>query len=407
MKNLYTPQRFVLFIFFSFFLISCSQDDLGDNKSNEITDFNLKENFVEFSQAKEIAKRIYSINNSSSKKQGTKTKKSIDFLKEVKNKKGRTSFYIINYREGGFIILSADKRTQPILAFSQKGRIAKDGPYPPGLQFWLEDAENQIMEIQSSDIELSEMNKIEWEEIESLIVDEPISNTTRIKIEPPPEPDCYEHSETLTTGPLLNSIWEQDQGYNAQLPLIQCNGINVHVLAGCVPIAMGQVMSYYQTPASYNWSDMPGSTATSTTANFIADIHDAIGNEYVNNPIYSCVSTGVSSSANMGTVFKNQFNYSSADWTSYNYLTVKDNLTYGRPVILSGDNGTNGHMWVCDGFKKVTNYHDDCTAEVYYPFFHMNWGWKGSEDGWYLYNNFNPANTNYNNNTKMIYNIIP
>jgi len=37
----------------------------------------------------------------------------------------------------------------------------------------------------------------------------------------------------------------------------------------------------------------------------------------------------------------------------------------------------------------------------------MNWGWGGSYNGYYSYNNFNPAGTNFNNNKKMIYNIIP
>ncbi len=38
----------------------------------------------------------------------------------------------------------------------------------------------------------------------------------------------------------------------------------------------------------------------------------------------------------------------------------------------------------------------------------MNWGWlNGAFNGYYTYNNFDPNNTNYNNNKKMIYNIIP
>lgn len=38
---------------------------------------------------------------------------------------------------------------------------------------------------------------------------------------------------------------------------ISYNGSNFQVYAGCVPIAMAQVMKYYQHPTNYNWSAMP------------------------------------------------------------------------------------------------------------------------------------------------------
>jgi len=115
----------------------------------------------------------------------------------------------------------------------------------------------------------------------------------------------------------------------------------------------------------------------------------------------------VSSSANMGNVLKTQFNYSSADWANYDYNIVENNLNSNSVVILSGDNGTTGHIWVCDGYRQTSYYLDDCSGGTFFPIFHMNWGWGGSYDGYYSYNNFNPANSNFNNNKKMIYNIIP
>jgi len=121
-------------------------------------------------------------------------------------------------------------------------------------------------------------------------------------------------------------------------------------------------MKFYEYPKNYNWSSMHLTYATTTTANFIKDIHNAIGVLFPGNPLYQCNATGVSSSANMGTVLKNQFGYSSANWSNYDYNTVKNNLNYNRPVILSGDNGTVGHMWVCDGYRQTTRYYDDCTS---------------------------------------------
>jgi len=123
-------------------------------------------------------------------------------------------------------------------------------------------------------------------------------------------------------------------------------------------------------------------------------------------PSYACDGTGVSSSANMAYVLTSQFNYGNAIKANDDYNVVVTNVDYNRPVILSGSNSTSGHMWVCDGYRTTNFYFDDCTG-VGFLHFHMNWGWGGNYDGWYAYNNFNPGNTNYNDNKKMIYNIIP
>lgn len=171
---------------------------------------------------------------------------------------------------------------------------------------------------------------------------------------------------------------------------------------------MGQVMKYHEYPSNYNWSSMPPSHGTTTTANFIKDIHDAIGTVYPGQPTYNCGGTGVNVYADMGNVLKTQFGYSSASWGNYDYNTVISNLNNNRPVILAGSSSTVGHMWVCDGYKQISYYYEDCTGVTMAPLFHMNWGWGDSPlNGYYSYNNFNPGNTNYNNDKKMIYNIIP
>ncbi|AYN06163.1 hypothetical protein EAG11_19875 [Flavobacterium sp. 140616W15] len=46
----------------------------------------------------------------------------------------------------------------------------------------------------------------------------------------------------------------------------------------------------------------------------------------------------------------------------------------GKPVILSGSNGSSGHMWVCDGYIQTSSYFSDCTG-IGYLHFRMNWGW--------------------------------
>ncbi|MDO5969949.1 C10 family peptidase [Flavivirga aquimarina] len=398
-------KRSAFFILILLVIFSCSKD----NELNELenSNINLQENSVELSQVKEIAEEIYfatKTNSSASKGNTVKSeKRTIEAINEVRNEKGKTSFYVINYNEGGYILLSADKRTQPILGYSESGKFEVDeDSYPLGLKLWMKDAKSQITDIQNSNIEQSEKEKQAWKQVQYEIAS---SSSSILAKEEPFE--CYEHTETITVGPLLSSTWYQTGAFNDALSYINCTGANFQVFAGCVPIAMAQVMKYHQYPTNYNWSSMPLTYGTTTTANFIADIHDAIGNVYSGNPIYDCDGTGVSASANMGNVLKTQFNYSSALWANFNYNTVKSNLNYNRPVILSGDNGSTGHMWVCDGYRQTSYYFADCTGGTFYPVFHMNWGWNGAYDGYYSYNNFSPSTTNYNNNKKMIYNIIP
>lgn len=404
MKKIKHTNWLVILIFISLFIFSCSKDN-----DLELTNISTQENFVELSLVKEIANNIpFTSKKESLKKSERNTSfetKTVESIHESKNKKGKTSFYIINYTEGGFVILSADKRTQPILGVSENTKfIIDENSYPPGLKFWLNDAKKQITDIQNSNIEQSERERIAWEKVQTKSI---IKTSNFAAKEPPIE--CYEHTETYTKGPLLSSNWHQTGTFNNSLPFITCNGANFQVLAGCVPIAMGQVMRYYEYPSNYDWASMPlTSWGTSiTTANFIADIHAGIDLMYSGQPMYNCDATGVSASANMGNVLKSQFNYSSASWSGYDRHVVESNIAnFNRPVILSGDNGTTGHMWVCDGYRRTVYLFDDCTG-VHYLKFHMNWGWGGTYNGWYSFDNFNPGNTNYNNNKKMIYNIIP
>ncbi|WP_026727858.1 C10 family peptidase [Flavobacterium denitrificans] len=388
-----------IFILSLLFLFSCSKDNESDN-SSQVS----QENFVGLAQAKEIAKDVSFKKQAESQTRKTNSfgieKKAIQGINEVTNKKGKTVFYVINYVGGGYIILSSDNRMQPIIAFSEDGKfLLNESVYSEGLKDWMESSENQITDIQNSNLKQTEEHKLAWRQVKNIFVDQGLFGKV------PPD-KCYEHVETVTQGPYLSSTWEQGNLYNYQLPYINCSGYSTQVIAGCVPVAMAQVMRYYQYPANYDWSAMPTNSASLTSANFILDIHNAIRNVYPGQPVYSCGSTGVSASANMGTVLKTQFKYSSADWANYDYQVVKNNIIAGMPVILSGSNSSSGHMWVCDGYKSVKYDFNDCTG-VSYLYFHMNWGWGGDGNDYFAFNNFNPGATNYNSNTKMIYNIKP
>ncbi|HNX44117.1 MAG TPA: C10 family peptidase [Bacteroidales bacterium] len=66
-------------------------------------------------------------------------------------------------------------------------------------------------------------------------------------------------------------------------------------------------------------------------------------------------------------------NYSDNEWKQL----IKNDLDQGRPVQYAGF-GAGGHTFVCDGYD-VNGY------------FHINWGWSGIADGYFLLDALNPG----------------
>ncbi|MBE9467296.1 MAG: Spi family protease inhibitor [Bacteroidetes bacterium] len=356
-----------------------------------------QENFVSMDMVVDIAYNIKfpNMKNGSSLKSANKKTKEVKKIDEVKNKNEVTAFYVVNYNEGGFLLISSDLRTSPIIGFSEKGSFDMDeANMPDGLRFWIKDAKKQFFEIQKSDIKPSAKEKIAWKLVkESLITD--VSSLKSIPI-----PGCYEHTEVVTKGPLsTSSAWGQKDGFYNSLPYNTCEGIEEHAYAGCGPIAMGQIMDYYEYPNSWNWTNIP--TDLTTTSSFIANIWYNINDKYQGYPHYVCGATGIFPYM-IAPVLNDKFGFTSASFADYNYQTVKSNLWYNKPVILSGG----GHAWFCDGYKTVGYYWDDCTGTEYL-YFYMKWGSYGIYDGWFCYNKFNPGIFNFSEDEKMVYNIYP
>ncbi|SRX55996.1 C10 family peptidase [Aequorivita sp. CIP111184] len=125
--------------------------------------------------------------------------------------------------------------------------------------------------------------------------------------------------------------------------------------------------------------------------------HDALGS----NINYHCNSTGVYNTYDESALLRNSFGYSSAGQGNYNTTTIKSNIRANKPVILAGG----GHMWVCDGFKNGKICFEGGAS--WYLLLRMNWGWGGSFNGYYYYDNFNPNGNNFNSDLQMVYNINP
>ncbi len=207
--------------------------------------------------------------------------------------------------------------------------------------------------------------------------------------------------EAVTTlGPLLTDLWHQDYPFNNDCP----PGNPV----GCVATAMSQVMHYWQSPPAgegshgYTWYPEGGSP-TYLSADF-SDPYDwdnmpdefvwPYTDEMIDAVAELCYEAGVSvnmdyepggSGAYMQDIapaLQNYFRYSSGiqrlfrsstnayTWSNY---YIKPEIEAGRPIIY----GITGHAFVCDGWR-------DAPEDQY----HLNYGWGGSQNGWYAIDDY-------------------
>lgn len=98
---------------------------------------------------------------------------------------------------------------------------------------------------------------------------------------------------------------------------------------------------------------------------------------------------------------------SASDYTDSQWHKVlQTELSEGRPVYYSGRDSNGGHAFVIDGMQKAPS------GLTYY---HVNWGWDGWCNGYYLLNMLRPefsgtgglSSSNYSNGANMIIGIMP
>lgn len=231
----------------------------------------------------------------------------------------------------------------------------------------------------------------------------------------------YDEYIDRSVDPLLQTEWNQINGYNYYIP-------NKYPV-GCVPVAMGQIMKYYKYPLRYDWNLMYNTESTVTTAAFLLEVGINVGINYNSGESGSNIDKALSA-------FKNKYGYTSAKKVSHNAFDVMDELDQSRPVYMRGDNSHDGHAWVCDGYdysyyrdtKQVviledTSYNGSEPNEMSYLdsevnekshliLFHMNWGWAGSHNGFYVDSNleikdFSEGPLNLSHGRTNIINIHP
>lgn len=349
--------------------------------------------------------------------------KTVNSIEPLTNKDGENVMYIVNYVERGFVILSADRRMDPILAHSIKNSFdTKQSLYNPGLVAWIDEFSSIISSIRQSDKETSGISEKLWDSYITEQLDLMALGTDLI---------CDSSSYTRTIGPLLNTQWGQSCGYNANLPVSGC-GINCdRALTGCVATAMAQILKYHADRSWHgnyrnsnnaivlplDWSGMPLLNVNSSPGSDVPTLMDDIGQ--ITDMNYTCEEGSSSHISDAHSAFVDNFNFRTAlrhdlDDIS-DYELILEEIDLNRPVYIRGQNTKDedesfswlfptygdGHAWVADGYSYNVNCDTGNSISNSYRI-HMNWGWSGNADGEYL-----KKSNDFPNHREIIYNLVP
>ncbi|NVO18182.1 MAG: C10 family peptidase [Bacteroidetes bacterium] len=307
------------------------------------------------------------------------------------------TYYVFNFYPGGFVIVSADNATIPILAYSGQGSHYLTNTCPESRD-WLDRYSREIYRI-SSGHEDNNITSGQWEDI----LNQRFSKSS------------------MDIGPLISANWSQDDWYNYYCPADPA-GPSGHALTGCVATAAGMIMKYHGFPmngigshayqhylygllsadfgaTTYDWSNM-GNTANSCSYDAVATLLYHVGvsadmnyspvasGAYEKQLMYSLVDNFNYDQSTIREVFK--ADYSDNDWKQ---LLMND-LDHMLPVFYSGS-GSDSHAFVCDGYTLSNNM------------FHFNWGWGGLDNGYYAIGALNPFGNNFSSDNSAIIGIKP
>lgn len=333
----------------------------------------------------------------------------------ISDRNSEAALHINKIKGGGFVIVSADRRIQPILAFSDQNDFPRASATTlDGVRDWIQSRVAVVDSVREHNTKQSESVRRMWDDYLDSDKKSPKSSSSRTTSNQCGY-DGQTYTETTYSSLLVQSRWEQGVGYNNSLTYLGCSGYsNGRPPAGCVAVATGMIMHYHQHPNWWNWSSssMPNTGGSTNISNLLWRIGDEVDMDWKCSG--SSANTGDAADALTGV-----FQYSSASYVNYAPTTVKNEINAGYPVILRGRTqniGGSGHAWVCDGYHSTKYYtceENPYTGEVFPRlmqtslYLRMLWGWGTDFIGYYAVGNWNPGNSSYNYHRKMIVNIRP
>ncbi len=307
-------------------------------------------------------------------------------------------YYVFNAgNDRGYVIVSGDDRTEQVLGYSDHGTF-DSANIPDNMRSWLQLYADQIKYLDDNNIQ------IDGEAVRAKARARRIVRARHF------------------IPAMIKSRWDQGEPYNLACPdYYKEDGTKGRPAAGCVATAVAQVVNYYKYPEltkasipsltnTYKMKNAQGVTVSKTVTarmvprNTVIDWENMLdrysGGETqeqrmaVADLMLYCgmmvgMNYGASSSASTSRCRDGLVKYFGYDDSAYNAERgdyklddwidlIYSELSTGHPLIYAGQSSGGGHAFVIDGFDGEN-------------LFHVNWGWSGGSDGWFLITILNPG----------------
>ena len=291
-------------------------------------------------------------------------------------------YYIFNAENNqGYVIASGDDRTMQVLGFGNSGNIDVTN-IPQNLKGLLDSYARQIKALGNS----------------RFVTTSPAG------------------SGKADIVPLLTTTWNQGTPYNNSININLPGASGKKPYTGCTATAMAQVINYHKRPtalvatipsyttethkinvlevpagSTIDWDNMCDSYAQAgisvESKKAVADL--MMYSSYSLESDFIDLSSGTAAYVNyvpMALVDYFGYDPTARTLTSSNYTInswndiIYNELAAGRPVLYGGATVSSGHAFVVDGYS----------SDGYY---HINWGWEGQCDNYFLLYIANPDDT--------------
>ncbi len=295
---------------------------------------------------------------------------------------------VINLSPAGFVVMSRCVNVKPVLAYSFTNECNENNNNTGFLFF----ADNYNAQINIAKDMPNSIANAEWAELLA---------------------DNYKSTKEPGSGmlPLLQTKWNQGLYYNSECPEDPA-GPDGHAVTGCVATALAQLMNYFRWPLQgegeygyehedYGWLEV----------NFAEQFYDydqmAVSLNTENYEIAHLIyNIGVSVDMDFGPDGSGMWNHKAAytlhTYFAYNEATsylfrdslpqdfdwagmLIDHLDQKIPLYYAGWSDydyISGHAFIVDGYQDSS-------------YFHINWGWGGSSDGFFNIDDLTPGSSNF------------
>jgi hypothetical protein len=333
---------------------------------------------------------------------------------------GDTLLFIANYKDqSGYMIISTDKVSFPILGFSDAG-IFDPNNLTPSVQAWLDEAKERIANDIVLPVDTSDLHYKMWSNI---TVDEDGEIQLNIVEETGLKGDRTSPLNRPTIYALTSTEWGQGYGYNYYCPVVKNPYYpyqSAKAPAGCVAVAMGQIAKYWKYPTKWNYSAMPfkiSNVSNNDVPNETGKMLREMGTDVSMYYAYNISTVSTSNIYKIVNAFRNYGYSNPGRLINYDFTQVYSSLQNKKPVIMLGIGTSGGHAWIAEGYYemkiKVTETKKFLGIVVskkeYYiwrDYLYMNWGDNGNQDGWYEHSTWvTNSGANFNNSKQVIVDI--